>query len=73
VSELIPYARQAKEICDMSQAESVEDAVDQVVLNVGGGATLGLRLLKLTEDLENQSSIDQIGHAAVFALCEAAG
>ena len=48
----------------------MEDAVEQVLLGAGGRATLGPRLLVLVEDLEDQLSADQIGHAAVFAFCD---
>ena len=67
---MIPHTCRAKEIWDLSQAESVEDAVEQVLLGAGGRATLGPRLLVLVEDLEDQLSADQIGHAAVFAFCD---
>ena len=71
VSGLIRYACRAKQILDLSQAETVEDAVKQVFLNVGGSTTFVPQVVELVHDLEGQSSIDQIGKLAVFTYCNA--
>lgn len=71
VSELIPYACKAKDIWDMSQAESIEDAAKQVVLSMGGSVTLVPRVVRLVHDMEKQSATDSVGEVAVFTLCQA--
>lgn len=71
MSELIPYACKAKDIWDMSQAESIEDAAKQVVLSMGGSVTLVPRVVRLVHDMEKQSATDSVGEVAVFTLCQA--
>jgi len=73
VSWLIPYACKAKDIWDMSQAESIEDAAEQFVLNVGGNVTLVPSIARMVHDMERQSAVDRVGNLAVFTLCRAAG
>jgi hypothetical protein len=73
VSELIPYACKAKDIWDMSQAESIEDAAEQFVLSVGGSLTLVPSVVRLVHDMETQSATDRVGEVAVFTLCRAVG
>jgi hypothetical protein len=73
VSELIPYACKAKDIWDMSKAESIEDAAEQFVLSVGGSLTLVPSVVRLVHDMETQSATDRVGEVAVFTLCRAVG
>lgn len=72
-SEVVPYACKAKDLWETSQAESVEDAAKQVILSEGGSLTHVPRVVRLVDDMENQSSINRIGQVAVHTLCEAAG
>jgi hypothetical protein len=71
--EVIPYACKAKDIWDMSQAESIEDAAEQVVLSVGGNVTLVPSVVRLVHEMERKSATDRVGEVAVFTLCQAVG
>jgi hypothetical protein len=71
--EVIPYACKAKDIWDMSQAESIEDVAEQVVLSVGGNVTLVPSVVRLVHEMETKSATDRVGEVAVFTLCQAVG
>ena len=71
--EVISYACKAKDIWDMSQAESIKDAAEQVVHNIGGNVTLVPSVVRLVHEMEGQSAIDRVGEVAVFTLCRAVG
>jgi hypothetical protein len=73
VLQLVPYACAAKNMSDLARAESVEDAAQQIALDIGGDATFVLRVVGLANDMKNQSDLDQVRKAAVFSLCEAMG
>jgi hypothetical protein len=71
VTELMAYACLAKELWDLSRAQTVEDVVKHVFLTLGGPTTFVPQVVELVHDMEGLSSIDQIGQLAVFTYCAA--